>query len=401
MGFTTVYRRSVSLFCAAVAVDVVHAFGETASSPAIQQNKLIEDIRYLAADVLGGRGNGSSGLEDAASYIEKRFRALGLEPGGDGESFLQPFRVATGQELGGRTKAILRAGATVRRLEPGTDFEPLSLSPSGEVEGPVVFAGYGVTAPDREYDDYRALEVDGRIVLLLRYAPAVFGEHGWHATFLRKAKNAASHGAVAVLIVNGPRHHRDDRLVPFGADSSGYEAAPIPVVHLRRDHAEALMGESGRTLLEIQDDIDASLSPRAFALEGVSAALTVDVRRTSATVSNVLGFLPPTDPPSGSRRRSGEHIVIGAHYDHLGLGEKGTRDRMAKGLVHNGADDNASGVAGVLELARVFSLEAERPRGILFAAFAGEELGLKGSAHYTFHPSLPTENAVAMINLDM
>jgi hypothetical protein len=130
-------------------------------------------------------------------------------------------------------------------------------------------------------------------------------------------------------------------------------------------------------------------------------ALTVDVRKTTTTVANVLGFLPPTDPPSGVGRRSREHIVVGAHYDHLGLGEKGTRDRMARGLVHNGADDNASGVAGVLELARLFSLEAERPRGILFAAFAGEELGLKGSSYYTYHPSVPTENAVAMINLDM
>jgi hypothetical protein len=401
LGFTTVYRRSVTFFCVVVAVDVVHAFGETASPPAIQQDKLIEDVRYLSADGLGGRGNGSSGLEDAASYIEKRFRALGLEPAGEGGSFLQPFRVTIGQELSYRTKAILRTGTSARTLEPGTDFEPLSLSASGELEAPVVFAGYGVTAPDRQYDDYRSLDVNGRFVLLLRYAPAVFGEHGWHATFLRKAKNAASHGAAAVLIVNGPRHHRDDPLVPFEADSSGEEAAPIPVVHLRRDHAEWLMARSSRRLLEIQDEIDASLSPRSFLLEGVSVALTVDVRKTSTTVSNVLGFLPPTGPPSGVRRRSGEHIVVGAHYDHLGLGEKGTRDRMAKGLVHNGADDNASGVAGVLELARLFSLEAERPRGIVFAAFAGEELGVKGSSYYTYHPSLPTENAVAMINLDM
>jgi hypothetical protein len=272
------------------------------------------------------------------------------------------------------------------------------LSASGEVEAPIVFAGYGVTAPEHGYDDYASVDVRGRVVLILRYAPEVLGEHGWHATFARKAQNAASHGALAVLVVNGPRHHREDRVVPFGVDVGARETAPLPTVHLKREHAESILHASGRSLLELQSGIDQALTPRSFAVEGAEIALTVDVRRATVAVANVLGFLPPK---AAARPLTREHIVIGAHYDHLGLGEHGSRDRRSMGLVHNGADDNASGVAGVLELARVFSLEENRPRGILFAAFAGEELGLKGSYYYTNHPALPLSDAIAMINLDM
>ena len=401
MRFTTASRRSLGFFVA-VAAHAGAASSETKAPPAFERKTLEEHVRYLASDDLVGRGNGSSGLEDAALYIRKNFEVLGLEPVGDAGTYLQAFRVTTGQELGRHTGALLRTPDGARTLESGRDFEPLSLSASGEVEAPVVFAGYGVTAPEHDYDDYASVDVRGRIVLVLRYAPVAFGEQGWHATFVRKARNAASHGALAVLVVNGPRSHREDKIVPFSLDVGAGETASIPTVHLKREHAEALLRASGRTLLELQSGIDEALTPRSFAVEGVEMAMTVDVRRATVTVANVLGFLPASERGSGaSRPRTGEHVVIGAHYDHLGLGENGSRDRRSRGLVHNGADDNASGVAGVLELARVFSLEADRPRGILFAAFAGEELGLKGSSYYTNHPAFPLDNTVAMINLDM
>jgi len=401
LRFTTVSRRSLGFFLAVAALDAAAASGETKARPAFERKTLEDDIRYLASDELVGRGNGGSGLDDAALYIRKRFEVLGLEPVADSGTYFQAFRVMTGQELGRHTGALVRTPDGVRTLEYGRDFEPLSLSPSGEVEAPLIFAGYGVTAPEHDYDDYASVDVRGRIVLILRYAPQVFGEHGWHATFVRKARNAASHGALAVLVVNGPRHHREDKIVPFSLDVGAGETATIPTVHLKRERAEALLRASGRSLLELQNGIDEALAPRSFAIEGVEMSLTVDVRRAMVTVSNVLGFLPASSGPGAPGPLAGEHIVIGAHYDHLGLGEKGSRDRRSRGLVHNGADDNASGVAGVLELARVFSLEPNRPRGILFAAFAGEELGLRGSYYYTNHPALPLKDAVAMINLDM
>ncbi len=241
----------------------------------------------------------------------------------------------------------------------------------------------------------------GKLVLVLRYAPEPFGEHGWHATFLRKVENAASHGARGLLLVNGPLRHGDDVLVRFGSDVGSTEVS-IPAVHLKRRSAEEMLRGSGRTLDELQTDILENLKPRSFPLEGVEVALTVDVRRNAVTVKNVLGYLPPNrDGQPGNLADADEHVIIGAHYDHLGMGEKGSRNQRGRGLIHNGADDNASGVAGLLELARLFSHLGNRPRGILFAAFAGEELGLKGSYYYTANATLPLEKAVAMVNLDM
>ena len=276
----------------------------------------------------------------------------------------------------------------------------MTFSSAGELTAPVVFAGYGVTAPEHDYDDYSGVDVEGKVVLLLRYVPGQaleqgpFERDGWHATFVRKAENAISHGAAGVILVNGPLHHREDRLIPFGVHV-GAERMDVPAMHLSRVHVEQLLQAQGLSLQELQRSIDERLAPRSFELEGVSVELSIDVRRTIVEVSNVLAYLPPT---SGSSR---EHIVVGAHYDHLGLGQTGSRDRRSSGKIHNGADDNASGVAGVIELARAFSGVEDRPRGIMFAAFAGEELGLRGSYHYTANAARPLEDAVAMVNLDM
>ena len=199
---------------------------------------------------------------------------------------------------------------------------------------------------------------------------------------------------LGVLIVNGPLQHRNDRLVPFGVDV-GAEHLPIPVVHIKREHAQKLFRGTGQSLTSLQRRIDERLSPSSFEISDTVVNLVVDVRRNLVEVSNVLGYLPP------SGRDEPQHVVIGAHYDHLGLGERGSRDRGAQGKIHNGADDNASGVAGLLELARLFKDTENRPRGLIFAAFAGEELGLRGSDHYTSNPVYPLEDTVAMINLDM
>jgi hypothetical protein len=400
--FTTIQRRALDHAVTLLSVLVATAAAVHAGEPTRIERKLLEEhIRFLASDELAGRGNGMTGLEEAARYISTRFEALGLRPVGDRGTYFQRLRVMTGQEIGRHTRGVIRIGESSYPLAYRTDFEPLTFSVSAELQAPVVFAGYGVTAPEHGYDDYASVDVQGKWVLVLRYAPASFGEKGWHATFVRKAQNAANHGARGVLVVNGPRSTRDDALVPFGADV-GSEAIAIPVVHVRRPHAEEILSASSTSLFELQRSIDAGPSPRSFLVEGVEVALTIDVRRTAVEVENVLGFLPPEGRnASPGLARSDEHLVIGAHYDHLGLGEKGSRDKRSKGTIHNGADDNASGVAGLLELARLFASLPDRPRGILFAAFAGEELGLKGSYYYTSHARLPLEDAVAMINLDM
>jgi hypothetical protein len=397
----TVQRRALDHVVALGSVLVFTAAVRAGETTRIERKLLEEDIRFLASDDLGGRGNGMAGLQEAAFYVSTRFQSLGLRPAGDRGTYFQRLRVMTGQEVGRHTRGVIRVGESSFALSYRNDFEPLTFSVSAEVVAPVVFAGYGVTAPEHGYDDYASVDAQGKWVLVLRYAPVSFGEKGWHATFVRKAQNAANHGARGVLVVNGPRSMRDDVLVPFGADV-GSEAVAVPVVHVKRPHAEEILRAASATLLDLQRSIDEGPTPRSFLVEGVEVAITVDVRRTAVEVDNVLGFLPPEGRnASPALARSDEHLVIGAHYDHLGLGEKGSRDKRSKGSIHNGADDNASGVAGMLELARLFALVEDRPRGILFAAFAGEELGLKGSYYYTSHASYPLDDAVAMINLDM
>lgn len=360
-------------------------------------------IQFLASDELGGRGNGTEGLQMAARYIAAQFAQLELIPVGDEGTYFQAFRVMLGREIGNRTSLALRTNDGVLRLERPSDFQPMTFSPSGELLAPVVFVGYGVTAPEYGYDDYKGVDVEGKAVLLLRYVPGQalgrgsFEKDGWHATFVRKVENAASRGAAAVILVNGPLQPREDRLIPFGVDL-GSESVSIPAVHLKREIAAQLFRAAGEDLAEVQRRIDEHVAPRSFELNDVVINLSVDVRRTNVEVSNVIGFLPST--ASASMDDAPEHIVIGAHYDHLGLGEYGSRERQANGKIHNGADDNASGVAGMLELARVFSKNEDRPRGILFAAFAGEEMGLLGSRHYT-ETSEHLKKVVAMVNLDM
>ncbi len=368
--------------------------------PNVEREQLERHVGFLASDELGGRGNGSAGLAKAAQYVAAEFEALELQPMGDSGSYFQRFRVMTGKEVGQRTKVSIRFSERELPLENHADFELMTFSSAGEVEAPLVFAGYGVTAPEFDYDDYRGLDVDGKVVVVLRHVPGQslergpFEPDGWHATFVRKAENAISHGAAGVILVNGPLHHKRDRLIPFGADV-GTERMPVPMLHMRRAFAEELLKASGVDLKQVQQRIDQDLEPRSFEIEGVGVDLSIDVRSTLVEVSNVVGFLPPS--PSGSS----EHLIIGAHYDHLGLGQQGSRERGASGQVHNGADDNASGVAGVMELARMFSSVTYRPRGIVFAAFAGEELGLRGSYHYTGTGTRNLEDVVAMINLDM
>ncbi len=280
----------------------------------------------------------------------------------------------------------------------------MSFSPASELSATVVFAGYGVTSPENGYDDYRGIDVEGKAVLLLRYVPrrgrsdGPFDARRGHATFVAKALNAKRHGAVALIIVNGPLHFEDDPLVSYGT-KVGARLLDIPAIHLRRELADQLLDFHDLSLESLQRSIDEDLTPRSHDLGGVTLDLRLDIVRNEAVVRNVLGYLPPSEDSESVR--SSEYVVVGSHYDHLGLGERGSRSRRDVGQIHNGADDNASGVAGMLELARVFSEAEGRSRGILFAGFAGEELGLRGSLHYTMEPTLPLDRAVAMINLDM
>lgn len=353
------------------------------------KERYLQHVKTLAAPSMEGRGAGTKGLALAESYLIKEFRALGLKPAGT-EGYRQPFSVVTGARLRGQNSFALGE----QSLKLNEDFIPLSISGSGTGAGQLVFAGYGVSAAELGYDDYLHLDVRGKVVVVLRKEPPALGEKAGtpgkltsNAEIINKAINARAHGAKGLVLVNVPGD--EDTLLRF-AQVSGPEDAGIPIVHVRRAVVEKWL-PAGKTLADIQAGLD-KLQPGGFAFEQ-NATVMVDIERTRATVANVLGYLPG---------RTEEYIVIGAHYDHLGLGDQHSLAPSQLGQVHHGADDNASGTAGLLEVARLFVSAKQTPqRGILFAAFAGEELGLLGSSRWVNQPTRPLERATAMLNMDM
>jgi hypothetical protein len=265
-----------------------------------------------------------------------------------------------------------------------------------------VFAGYGITAPEYHYDDYADLDVKGKIVIILRHEPQEADEKSVftgktltvHAQFTSKASNAKMHGASGVILVNDVPNHPsgEDKLPAFGT-IEGPDDAGIPFLQVKEAIAERWFAEAGKHIEELVHGIDKDLKPESFAFPAsFQIDGNVDLERLVKTVHNVAAYLPGTTK---------EYVILGAHYDHLGLGGQFSLAPTMTGTVHPGADDNASGTSGVIELARYFSKQPKQKRGILFLTFAGEELGLLGSAYWASHPELSLDNAVAMINMDM
>jgi len=376
----------------------VSAYG---ASAVIDPNRYLEDVRFLASKNLKGRGTGTPELEKAAAFIAAQFRAFGLEAI-DGHSYYQAFNVTTHARLGKNNRFEYTAGSAPVKLAFPDDFTPFNFSAREKMTGHVVFAGYGITAPEYNYDDYKGIDVRGRVVLILRHEPQEFDDksvfagkvYTQHAQFWSKASNAKMHGALGVIIVNDRAAHpgEADELEKF-AEVAGPGDAGIPFVQVRSEIADRWFALAGKSADEIQAGIDKDLQPRSFAFpESLELDANLDVERVVKTVHNVAGYLPGL---------SDEYVVIGAHYDHLGLGEQLSMAPSLAGTVHPGADDNASGTAGVIELARWFSTQPKQKRGILFLTFAGEELGLLGSSYFVNHPEFPLEKDVAMINMDM
>ena len=364
--------------------------------------RYLEHVKALTSPEMGGRGAGTAGLERAADYIVQQFQSLGFEPGAGGGSYLQPFTVTTGAHLKAENHLRVRNGESEESLQVEEDYMPMSFSSVGSVSGPVAFAGYGVSADEFNYDDYAHFDVKDKIVVVLRYELDTFTEkkegeprrYSHHSRLITKALNARERGAKAVILVNGKLEPgEEDQLLRFGS-VAGPEDAGILMVQVKNAVAEKWFQAVGKSLPALQEEIESKRQPQSIALpDSLTLSLQVDIERTHATVHNVLGYLPG---------KTDEYIVIGAHYDHLGLGNESSLAPSLIGAVHPGADDNASGTAGVLELARLFAGRRDTlERGVLFAAFAGEEIGLLGSSHWVNQPTRPLENAVAMLNMDM
>ena len=364
----------------------------------ITTDEILNHIKTLSDDRYEGRRAGEIGDRKAARYIIRHFRAAGLDPmGGRPGSFRQQFDFISGVKVGRRNSlTFIYEDGSRSRLHSGKEFVPFGFSSSEEASGEIVFAGYGISADTLGYDDYAEIDVAGKIVLLLRYSPDGTNPHGDFSryTSLRyKAMKAREKGAVAVMIASGPADEEDENyLVKSGFGHRGASVG-IPVVYLTMKSAIDIIEHAGKDLKEVQEQMNEQRESVTFTIP-IFAEIETDVEKVPATSTNIVGGVEGTDP-----ELKDEYIVVGAHYDHLGWGGDGAmiKDTVA---IHNGADDNASGIAGLIELAEWFAANPQ-PRSLIFVAFGAEELGLLGSATFADKPPVPRDQITAMVNMDM
>jgi hypothetical protein len=378
-------------------------------------HRVTEDVRVLTSEEFEGRGPGTEGIDKAAEYIRDAFQQAGLASPAEDGSYFQSFEVPMGHlVVPDQTKLVLQGPDDMRiELELESDFRPLYTGSIEPVSGPVVFVGYGISAPDFGYDDYRDLDVEGKIVLMIRREPQQGIETGPfqgekptpHSYFNTKLDQAVERKAAAVLFVNDPhtvRRTESDTFVP--GQGLGLKQVKLPFAQLQLDVADRLLatspitgpeGDLLRTVTEIEGRIDRDLKPLSSELEGWTGEIEFGFARQRAETVNVIGVLEGEGP------KAHETIIVGAHYDHLGFGGVGSR-KPDVSAIHPGADDNASGTAAVMELARRLSTGETPPaRRIVFVGFSGEERGLIGSRHYVANPIFPLEETIAMLNFDM
>lgn len=397
-----------------IALLVVTAFALTAVAQQPAQNglsaeRLREHVTYLASDKLEGRRTGTAGANLAAEYIAREFSRYGLRrsigrdlPGmsqleaDSPRRYMQEFPYVAGVELGkGNKLSFLASDATENDLPAGEDWMPLGFSANGRVEKTAgVFVGFGITAAELKHNDYAGVDVAGKIAIAFVGTPDGDNPHGQFASYEGprwKAIAAKNAGAKALILISQQEQFSDEPLSRLRYDNGGDSGLPVILV-------------SSRTFIPDLNDASLSATLALFKKKGTMPqvivgpliTLSTDLIRREAPAWNVVGILDGADPTLKN-----ETIVIGAHYDHLG---HGGADSLAarEGEIHHGADDNASGTAGVLELARLLAAQKPRPRRtIVFIAFSGEEEGLLGSNYYVNHPILPLANTVAMINMDM
>jgi hypothetical protein len=341
-------------------------------------------VSWLASDELEGRGTGTSSIDLAAEYIAREFQRYGLKPAGDNGTYFQTFEVITGAETHDNVLVMRQDGNEIP-MEEG-QFMPYTFSASGEFRGRIVFAGYGITDPSGAQDDYAGLDVTGCVVLVRAGFPESADPHGslpMLSSARAKALSAREHGAAALLII----HNEPSDVQSFQYDRSPSDAG-IPVGKIHIDPARMMLDAAGIGGASL--DSGEPRQPTENPTIEMGGHFMVSLVRKNTR--NVLGMLDGKD--------ADDYFVVGAHYDHLGWGQEGSLYRGATPMIHNGADDNASGTAGMLELAQRYS---KRPaqHAMLFMAFSGEEMGLLGSAHWAEHPTVPIEKVRAMFNLDM
>lgn len=463
--------RFFILLAVACATDNLLAEKPSSDQSPQRLSQIRADIEFLASEDLRGRSSADETIQVAAEYIADRMEGIGLETSLFDGTPMQPFQIPLGPRAGDKeeNRVEFSFGDKPEKLsaELGEGMRPLSIgSAEGSVKGPVVFAGYGITAPEFDYDDYKGINVAGATVIVIRKEPEMNDpssrfkgtENTRHAYFATKIENAVKHGATAMILVNDPTSVLGDvqnekskiareqqrkaamvaqiEKLPEGAannrktirekivgidtivasmqadlDRAKRGVLPVgvagprsprkkglPVASVGRDVVTELLEKTlGKSLSSLEKAIDETKRPQSEMLAKTSVSLQVKLKPSYATTSNVVGTIP------GKGELEGETIVLGAHYDHVGMGGYGS---LAPGTiaVHNGADDNASGTSALLSAAELLAeslRDVASHRRMVFIAFSGEERGLLGSKHYVRNARFPIDQTAAMINMDM
>jgi aminopeptidase YwaD len=362
-------------------------------NPEITASDLQHYMYYLASDSLNGRFPGSNGGNDAAKYIASHMKYSGLQL--YNKTGFQYFDVLTNQEPGLKSKLQINR----QKYKINQDFALFPFSSNGTVNASIVFAGYGfdIKNDSFQWNDYANIDVKGKIVVLLRGTPDSEKYQNLLTNYsddIVKAINARDHGALAVVLVSGKKFDNQEKMVEMNLKES---SAGIPVILLKRSVANTILVSANTNIDELENKIQVTFQPVSFILKN-DITITTEIIKHTAQTCNVIGYVYARDT---SITKS--YLIIGAHYDHLGMGGPGSPSRMQDTVaIHNGADDNASGVCTLLELAGKFpEVRDSLKQNIIFIAFGAEEMGILGSKYFTEHIPIPVSNVKAMINLDM
>jgi len=365
-------------------------------------------VEFLASDRLEGRDTGSPGERLAADYIAMQLARAGAKPLPGHRDMFMPFEFTAGTRDGGSMLIISGNRGAAQTFRGADQIQALSFSDDATITGPMVFAGYGLVVPDAQgigYDSYAGLDVKNKIALVLHYFPED-ADAKTKATLARysdlryKALAAREHGAKGLLVVTGPRSPNAGQTIRMTSDTA-LSGSGIPAATISGAAANAIFSGAGKTLNAIQQELDTGNPHVAgFALPG-SLTLTTKVVREKQTGRNVVAYFPAT-PERAFGAGEKPWVIVGAHYDHLGHGTRGTSlaDKDEAGQIHHGADDNASGTAAVMALAQTLSGKPMR-RNVMFALWSGEEIGLVGSNAFVTNPPVPLEQVAAYVNFDM
>ena len=385
-------KSIITVFFSLLMMAAISCSGQVHSTN-ITANELLNHIRYLSSDSLKGRMTGSTGDSLAAEYIKKELVSYGLLPlTGDG---FQRFRV-TEKTVAGKDNYFSVNGTDISKDK---DFTPVSFSENGSVESEVVFAGYGfsINNDSVKWNDYAGINVRNKWVLILRADPEPDNSLSKFVTFSSdrdKAMIAKDLGASGVLLVSGKAFDKDDN---FEALNKGEFSVGIPVFRIKRTVANAILSGSKTGINDLENKLNSEKKPFSFVI-GSTVKAKSEILQYKVNTRNVVMLLPGEDP-----KLKDEYLIMGAHFDHLGMGGPGSSSRAPDTVaVHHGANDNASGVAMIIEMAGKFAgTKGSHKRSIIFVAFTGEEIGMYGSKYFTDNPGIDLSKVDIMLNFDM